>query len=152
MNRSTQYLLTILILTSFSTMSAAAQKNPKGLLFHAPPNLPAAAQAAPNRPTITWQRAVTVNPNALPTLRTLPNSVVTMNFFSDATIETILDSVTAHSEKRYVWRGHVFGQEDTSSITLAINDGIVVGNIRCDEGYFQIRVTADGMTDRKSTR
>ena len=43
-----------------------------------------------------------------------------------------------------MWIGHV-EDEALSEVTMVANDGVLVGNIRGPDGYFQIRYVGDGV-------
>ena len=68
-----------------------------------------------------------------------------MNFFDDAVLEIVLEDVTSGKNGRFVWTGHVFGENESSSVTLSGNDEVLVGNIRTSDAYYQIRTSPQGV-------
>lgn len=122
--------------------TATAQVS-EGLLFGDAPQMSRALGPGNADPTVMRSRGVSVNAAALPTPTTPANSPVAMNFFDGEVVDVVLEKLTEHAPGRYVWAGHVFGEPETSSVTLSVNGSVFVGNVRMDKHYYQIRTSTD---------
>ena len=61
-----------------------------------------------------------------------------LNLFEDAIFDTVLDRREVHSPKKFTWSGHIEGVQQ-SQVTLVAEDGVMVGNIRVADSFFQVR-------------
>ena len=61
-----------------------------------------------------------------------------MNLFDDAIFVAVLDRRAARSDKTFTELGYIEGIEK-SQLTLVVKDGVMVGNIRVADSYFQVR-------------
>ena len=50
----------------------------------------------------------------------------------------MLDRREVHSPKKFTWSGHIEGVQ-RSQVTLVAEDGVMVGNIRVADSFFQVR-------------
>ena len=69
---------------------------------------------------------------------------VVLNLFENMTFTAVKDSIDRRSEHQYSWFGHIDDMEQSSTV-LIIDNGIMVGNIRIDGKFYQIRPTIDGV-------
>jgi hypothetical protein len=67
-----------------------------------------------------------------------------LNLFDDVTFEAILDRREVRSDKSFTLFGRVQGIEN-SQVTLVVEDGVLVGNIRVNDAYYQIRYGGEGI-------
>jgi hypothetical protein len=66
-----------------------------------------------------------------------------LNLFDDAVFPAVLDRREVRSPKSFIWHGHVAGVEN-SQVTLAVENGVIAGNVRADSATFQIRYGGEG--------
>ena len=69
--------------------------------------------------------------------------VVVLNLFEDAVFRALLDHREDRSSDSFTWIGHVEGIEN-SQVTLVVENGVVSGNIRVDQGFYQVRYAGEG--------
>jgi hypothetical protein len=69
--------------------------------------------------------------------------VVVLNLFDDAVFRAVLEHREQRSRDSFTWIGRVEGFEN-SQVTLAVENGVVSGNIRVDHGFYQIRYAGAG--------
>ena len=92
-------------------------------------------------PTIFRSRFVRINWDTVSSAdsgQTSKSGRLTLNFFEDAIFNTVLDRREVHSARKSTWSGHIEGVQ-VSQVTLVVEDGVMVGNIRIADSYFQIR-------------
>jgi hypothetical protein len=70
-------------------------------------------------------------------------TMVEFNLFDDTTVLAMLHEIVRNDSGSYSWVGYV-AADPMSSVTLVINDGILVGNVTTSRGTYQIRPTASG--------
>jgi hypothetical protein len=61
-----------------------------------------------------------------------------LNLFDDATFNAMLDRREVRSDKSFTLFGRVQGIEN-SQVTLVVEDGVLVGNIKVQDAMYQIR-------------
>jgi peptidyl-Asp metalloendopeptidase len=61
-----------------------------------------------------------------------------LNLFDDAIFNTVLDHREVRSTKHFTWSGYIEGFQ-RSQVTLVVEDGVMVGNIRVRDSHFQVR-------------
>src|SRR5262245_4248785 len=71
------------------------------------------------------------------------SSTLQLNLFDDAIFTAILDRRDGRSETSIVWFGHIEGIED-SQVTLAVESGIIAGNVRIQQTFYQVRYVGEG--------
>jgi hypothetical protein len=71
------------------------------------------------------------------------NRTLQLNLFDDAIFRVVLDRREVRSEASFVWLGHIEGVEN-SQVTLAVEDGIMAGNIRIRQSFYQVRYIGEG--------
>ena len=136
-------MLLLALLLSGTFLTAHAQDNDG--LFLTPTENAVAARSVDDEPTIIRRRAVNINLNVLPTGLTRSGTVISLNCFDDVKVDIVLEKLELRDEFSYTWTGYVLGEEGISSVTLVVNDGVIIGNIRSASlGYFQIRIASDG--------
>jgi hypothetical protein len=141
---------------SFSTPPATAQAG----LFSDAARQPAADAGVTIDRTIVRTRYVDVN---VALLDGTPKSVgtplgrgdvLTLNLFGhqsaafpDVTVTAVRDRVVASSTGRgYVWSGHVQGSNPSvSPVTIAVEDGVMIANVRAYNANYQVRYTPGGV-------
>ena len=128
--------------------NAAHAQEPIGLFNSVNGNAAATRSVVDFDPTIVRRRAVSLNPAVVPTGITRSGSILTLNFFDGIDIDVVLENIDYRDADHYTWKGYVLGEEGISSITLVVNDDVVIANVRSAEhGYFQIRVGLDGFLE-----
>jgi peptidyl-Asp metalloendopeptidase len=70
--------------------------------------------------------------------RTAKGNQIVLNLFEDVTLNTVLDQWEVRSTASFSWVGHIEGFPQSQAI-LVVEDGVMVGNIRVADSYFQIR-------------
>jgi hypothetical protein len=101
------------------------------------------------RSKIFRHRFVNVDLRPLLPTREAPKSsratsgLVVLNLFEDAVFRAVLDQREHRSGDSFTWIGHVEGIEN-SQVTLVVEHGVVSGNIRVDQGFYQIRYAGEG--------
>jgi hypothetical protein len=129
-------------------------------LFTPTTRQPGSRAATVNDPSVVRSRAVEVNfglidgtPRAAGSLGGA-GATLTLNLFPaestlfpDVTITAIRDRVEpAPSGTGYVWVGHAQGANLTTGlITLAVENGVMVGNIRANGSFYHIRFADNGV-------
>jgi hypothetical protein len=90
-------------------------------------------------------RFVTVNLQIITGLRksNQSSSSLELNLFDDAIFRAVLDRREVRSETSVVWLGHIEGVEN-SQVTLAVEGGIMAGNIRIRQSLYQVRYAGEG--------
>ena len=63
---------------------------------------------------------------------------IDLNLFEDASFNAVLDRREVRSPAIFTWFGHIDGVE-RSQVTLVIEGGVIVGNVRVEDSYFQVR-------------
>jgi hypothetical protein len=71
------------------------------------------------------------------------SSSLQLNLFDDAIFRAVLDRREVRSETSVVWLGHIEGVEN-SQVTLAVEGGIMAGNIRIRQRLYQVRYAREG--------
>jgi predicted small integral membrane protein len=61
-----------------------------------------------------------------------------LNLFEDAVFNAALDRREVHSAKKINWSGHIESVQP-SQVILMVENGVMVGNIRVADSYFQVR-------------
>jgi peptidyl-Asp metalloendopeptidase len=69
---------------------------------------------------------------------------IVLNLFDDVTLNTVLDQWEVRSAASFNWVGHIEGFPQSQAI-LVVEDGVMVGNIRVADSYFQIRYVGPGL-------
>ena len=69
---------------------------------------------------------------------------IVLNLFDDVTLNTVLDRWEDRSTASFNWVGHI-QDVPRSQVTLVVEDGVMVGNIRVADSYFQIRYVGAGL-------
>jgi hypothetical protein len=102
------------------------------------------------RPKIIRHRFVEVNIRLLapPGVSVPANGLaaarhIVLNLFEDAVLQVVLDRLDLRSPDRFTWHGGVEGV-DGSQVTLAVNDGLLAGNVRAGRADYQVRYAGDG--------
>lgn len=133
------------VFTLFFVLSAGAFAQDSGQddLFVALPDQ-FDSRSEPQNPVVLRKRSVAINMDRLPDAAAPLNNVVSMNLFTDANLDVVLDDIAPKSNSRYIWKGYVFGEENSSSVSLSMNNGAMVGNVRSADGYYQIRTDSVG--------
>jgi len=67
-----------------------------------------------------------------------------LNLFDDATFKAVLNRREVRSDKSFTWFGRVEEIED-SQITLVVEDGVLVGNVRVHDAAYQVRYIGAGV-------
>jgi hypothetical protein len=90
-------------------------------------------------------RFVTVNLEIITGVRKSNQSSrsLELNLFDDAIFRAVLDRREVRSETSAVWLGHIEGVEN-SQVTLAVEGGIMAGNIRIRQNLYQVRYAGEG--------
>jgi hypothetical protein len=65
-----------------------------------------------------------------------------LNLFDDATFSAVLDRRHFRTEKSFSWFGRVEGVKN-SRVTLAMENGVMAGNIVVGESRYQVRYASD---------
>lgn len=126
------------------TLPLIAQEPNQGL-FLDPSSITIRQTPAPLDPTVIRRRIVEIDAALLPTPFSRQESILILNCFDDISLDVVLEELKQFEEGRYLWTGYVLGDEELSSVTIAVNNGVIVANIRSPRfGYFQIRITPDG--------
>ena len=97
------------------------------------------------RSKIIRYRFVTVNLQTItaPKSSNQYSSSLELNLFDDAIFKAVLDRREVRSETSFVWLGHIEGVEN-SQVTLAVEGGIMAGNIRIRQSLYQVRYIGEG--------
>src|SRR5262249_19230317 len=109
------------------------------------------SQAGPGGdPTIVRSSQVSINLASLdggarvPGVRGGGATTLTLNLFPGVTLTAVRDSLEPTSSGQgFVWLGHVQGAPQ-SQVTLVVENGVVAGNIRSNQAYYQIRYVGGG--------
>lgn len=108
------------------------------------------AAAATTEPTVVRSRLVEVNlgalgtPNGPPGAAAAPGGEIVLNLFPDVVLTGVLDRIEMVSPPGYVWVGHV-KDIDMSSVTLSVQDDVVIGNVRLPEQVYAVRFVGNGV-------
>jgi hypothetical protein len=95
-------------------------------------------------PTIFRSRFVSINWDVLrPSGESLPRaaadqSIVLLNLFADVSLQATLDEREIRSAESFTWQGHV-SDDPSSQVMLVVENGVMAGNIRFSDSYFQVR-------------
>jgi hypothetical protein len=101
-------------------------------------------------PIIFRSRFVTINwdmihyPDGTAQNQTARVNRIVLNLFEDVTLNTVLDQWEDRSTASFNWIGHIEGVPQ-SQVILVVEDGVMVGNIRVADSYFQIRYVGAGL-------
>jgi len=97
------------------------------------------------RPKIIRYRFVSVNLHTIigPEKTNQYSSTLQLNLFDDAIFRAVLDRREVLSETSVVWLGHIEGVQN-SQVTLAIEGGVMAGNVRIRQSLYQVRYVGDG--------
>jgi hypothetical protein len=101
-------------------------------------------------PTIVRSRFVNVNWNALKPSDALSQGaapdqgVLVLDLFPDVSLRAVLGKRHARSNESFTWEGHAEG-DPGSQITLVVENGVILGNIRVANAYFQVRYAGAGL-------
>jgi len=105
---------------------------------------------APIDPTIVRSRLVNINWDILamtgypPESEIVGGDVLLLNLFEDSSFTANLDHWEVRSGNNFTWIGHIEGAED-SQLTLVVEDGVLVGNIRVSGESYQVRYMGEGV-------
>lgn len=91
-------------------------------------------------------RFVTVNLQALTEALNGPNRNINLNFFDNEQVEVTLEQINKISDDNFVAAGRING-DDESSVSLVLNDGILLANVRRSNSdqTFEVRYNKDGV-------
>jgi len=67
---------------------------------------------------------------------------IALNLFDDAALVAVRERVEP-AGAGFVWVGRVLGAQN-GDVTLAVGDGVMMGNIRADEATYQVRFAGNG--------
>jgi hypothetical protein len=70
-------------------------------------------------------------------------SILILNLFENALFPVALDRTDIRSSESFTCFGHVDGVEN-SQVTLVVENGVMVGDIRVREAYYQVRYAGAG--------
>jgi hypothetical protein len=70
-------------------------------------------------------------------------SILTLNLFEDAVFPVALDRAEVRSSESFSYFGRVDGVEN-STVTLVAENGVMAGDIRVHEAYYQVRYAGEG--------
>jgi hypothetical protein len=117
-------------------------------LFTAPSGqMPADDREAAVDPTIFRSRLVKLHPGTAALygsqFKADPGSaeVMVLNLFDEVTVKAVIEQREVRSPTSVTSIGHVQGVPG-SSVTLVMEDGVMAGNIRTSDGYYQVRYVA----------
>jgi hypothetical protein len=68
---------------------------------------------------------------------------ISLNLFDDASLVAVRERIDPAEGGGYVWVGRVEGAQN-SEVTLAVGDGVMIGNIRADAAVYQVRFAGGG--------
>jgi len=71
-------------------------------------------------------------------------NVLLLNLFDDTSLTARLYHGQARSEEHFIWTGHVEGDRG-SQVTMVVQDGVMVGNIRVSGEFYQVRYLGGGV-------
>ena len=91
---------------------------------------------------IDWDRMRSVDGTAQG--RATASGSVVLNLFEDAVFNAVLDRREVRSTKKITWSGHIEGVP-RSHVTLVVENGVMVGNVRVADSYFQVRYVGADM-------
>jgi hypothetical protein len=95
-------------------------------------------------PTIFRSRVVRINwdrmnyPDGTDRNQPVRANRIVLNLFEDVTLNAVLDRWEDRSTASFNWSGHIEGAP-RSQVTLVVEDGVMVGNLRVADSHFQIR-------------
>jgi peptidyl-Asp metalloendopeptidase len=101
-------------------------------------------------PIIFRSRFVMINldmmnyPDGTPQNETARANRIALNLFEDVALNAVLERWENRSTTSFNWIGHIEGVP-RSQVTLVVEDGVMVGNIRAAGSYFQIRYVGAGL-------
>ena len=84
------------------------------------------------------------NPDGTAQNQTARANRIALNLFEDVAFYTVLDQWEVRSTASFNWVGHIEGFPQSQAI-LVVEDGVMVGNIRVADSYFQIRYVGAGL-------
>jgi Metallo-peptidase family M12B Reprolysin-like len=135
----------------FSSISQAANAQDQQGLF-APPLAATPDQAEGVDPTLVRSRLITINWDMINALDVGPGpqkpsaerGALTLNLFADYVVRAVLDQREARSRTSFSLMGYIEGVP-RSQVTLVLENGVMVGNVRVADSYFQIRYVGAGL-------
>ncbi len=94
-------------------------------------------------PTVVRARFVSINFGLLtvpakPSEGQATTPALRLNLFEDTTLIAVLDRIETRSKSGFTWLGHVKGT-GASQVTLVVEKGVMVGNIRVPGVFYQVR-------------
>jgi hypothetical protein len=101
-------------------------------------------QAVGVDPTIIRSRLITINWDMINALdagsqkTSVDRAMLTLNLFPDSVFRALPDRREVRSPTSFSWFGRIEGVR-RSQVTLVIENGLMVGNIRVADSYFQVR-------------
>lgn len=70
--------------------------------------------------------------------------MLALNFFPDAQLTAVFERGELRTAEDFTWQGRIEGVPE-STVTLVRFDGVLAGNVRAGDRYFQIRYMGDGV-------
>jgi len=101
-------------------------------------------------PTVVRSRLVKIDREILAAAednsgrKIISGDVLLLNLFEGKSVTAHLYHGQVSSEDHIIWTGHVDGDE-TSQVTLVVQDDVVVGNIRVSGEFYQLRYVGNGV-------
>ena len=71
------------------------------------------------------------------------DAAIVLNLFEDTVLSALREGLESRSETKFTWLGKIDGVED-SRVTLAVEDSVVVGNLRLRNDFYSIRYSSNG--------
>jgi hypothetical protein len=138
--------LVVLLLPTEASSSAAPSQDQAGLFTDAAQS---GAVTLAKSPTTVRYRVVEINSAVLSGMNrpsSGPGTELLLNLFPDVSLTAVRDRLEpASSPQGFIWIGHVRGMEQSSEVTLVVTDGIVVGNIRNGDRFYEVRYLGNGV-------
>ena len=69
---------------------------------------------------------------------------IMLNLFDDAVFDVVLNRREVRSDRSFTWMGYIEGAQG-SQVTVAVEDDVVIANIRVADSSFQVRYHAPGV-------
>ena len=148
--RCVKFLITIILTFDLGTIRQQAEAAETPGLFISLSDSRIALDKQATDPIIFRSRFVSINwdmmnyPDGTAQNQTAKANRIVLNLFEDVTLSTVLDQWEVRSTASFSWVGHIEGFPQSQAI-LVVEDGVMVGNIRVADSYFQIRYVAAGL-------
>lgn len=139
------FAVAVSVVGGFAACAALAQESAgqpaPASLFVATTKVGTGSQGGPA--TVVRSRFVEVNDASLRADPAYQPDRIVLNLFDDTVLTATRERVDPASAG-YVWIGRIEGAPD-SEVSLAVGDGVLLGNIRAGGTVYQVRYAGDGL-------